>query len=379
MLNTKEEYIEYDNSNIFKSEDIECNKHSTIIHNSCEPENKSTALNILQQKYGLTHSTTIHNSCEPINKSMALPMPESPINRQPKAKIWVMHHSKLIYPIESQKVEGSATLPQKGDIRTTRTGRETKFNGQNWTHICKMEGCLSLSRKQELCKYHLNIKNKLEDKPVEKVSNLLQTESELPIVENDPRERPTPNVSDKNLVKQTPAMDSPFYSTINGEHRLSNSDLSKLMQFCHQQNELKKHCKNASRGCLVNNYISLIDIHETQCIHNISKIKLNTETVEGRMNLFKSTNETFKPFCSTFKNRLKVYFLFKKNTNDDGLKIYVASYTNRNYRFLIRYLSDTYEIIYKISGTTNDNIHRICSSIIQAHGPLINYHITLYK
>ena len=155
---------------------------------------------------------------------------------------------------------------------------------------------------------------------------------------------------------------------------LSNDEALQILEFCKMKNYKQRKCKNELRGCPVNTYCTIIDLHERVCPLNIS-VKMK---VEGNMNLLSTTSKKFKPFCKTFLKKYDVLFLYKKNSNDNGIKIYVSGFKKR-YKFVIRILSSKFTVIHKIVGFTNSDIYRLPAQLMDTHGPLLNYHIRLQK
>ena len=155
---------------------------------------------------------------------------------------------------------------------------------------------------------------------------------------------------------------------------LDNEKALQILHICKVKNYEQRRCKNVSRGCPVNTFCTLIDLHEDFCPLNIS-IKMK---VEGNINLLSTTNTKFKPFCKTFLKKYNVLFLSKKNCNDNGIKIYVASYKKR-YKFTITFLSKQLTIVHRIIGLTNCDLFRLSAQIMDTHGPLLRYHIKLQK
>ena len=178
-----------------------------------------------------------------------------------------------------------------------------------------------------------------------------------------------PNDTTVSIIKEPLHISEPL-----NEQRLSNAEALQILQLLSDRNDKLRPCKNTSRGCAVNTYFTITDLHENFCPLNVS-VKLK---VEGNMNLFMSTSIKFRPFCKTFIKKYDVHFLYKKNSIDNGIKIYVSGYTRR-YKFAIRFLSKDFTIIHKIAGFTNSDIYRLPTHLMDTHGPLLGYQIRIQK
>lgn len=155
---------------------------------------------------------------------------------------------------------------------------------------------------------------------------------------------------------------------------LSADKALQVLELCKRNDYKLRRCKNASRGCLVNTYYTITNIHETFCSLNIA-IKLK---VIGQINLNKSNDNKFKPFCKTFAAKYGVYFLIKNNKNNKGFKINVAGYIVPH-KFVIKLLSTDNKIIETIKGMTSSNIYYVDPEVVKEHGPHIKYVITIEK
>jgi hypothetical protein len=160
--------------------------------------------------------------------------------------------------------------------------------------------------------------------------------------------------------------------------RLNDSEALQVLELCRARNYKIRPCKNVSRGCPVNSYFTITDLHEKFCPLNILVKMRSILKVEGNMNIFMTTSEKFRPFCKSFVKKFVVLFLYKKNSNDNGIKISVSGYTKR-YKYEIRFFSKDYKIIHAIVGLTNSDIYRLPSQLIDTHGPLLGYQIRLDK
>ena len=178
-----------------------------------------------------------------------------------------------------------------------------------------------------------------------------------------------PNNTIESVMKEPLHISEPL-----NEQRLSNAEALQILQLCSTRNYKLRPCKNTSRGCAVNTYFTITDLHENFCPLNVS-VKLK---VEGNMNLFMSTSKKFRPFCKTFIKQYDVNFLYKKNSIDNGIKIYVSGYTRR-YKFTISFLSKDFTIIHKIVGFTNSDIYKLPPHLMDTHGPLLTYQIKIQK
>lgn len=134
--------------------------------------------------------------------------------------------------------------------------------------------------------------------------------------------------------------------------RFNNAESLQRLELCRTRNSKQRSCKNVSRGCDVKR--------------------------KGNMNLFMSTSKKFRPFCKSFIKKYNVHFLYKKNSNDNGIKVCVCGYIKR-YKFIIRFMSQDFTIIHKILGFTDSDIYEIPTQIMDNHGPFLSYQIRLQK
>ena len=134
--------------------------------------------------------------------------------------------------------------------------------------------------------------------------------------------------------------------------RFNIAESLQRLELCRKRNFKQRSCKNVSRGCDVKR--------------------------KGNMNLFMSTSKKFRPFCKSFIKKYNVHFLYKKNSNDNGIKVCVCGYTKR-YKFIIRFMSQDFTIIHKIVGFTDSDIYEIPTQIMDNHGPFLSYQIRLQK
>ena len=134
--------------------------------------------------------------------------------------------------------------------------------------------------------------------------------------------------------------------------RFNIAESLQRLELCRKRNFKQRSCKNVSRGCDVKR--------------------------KGNMNLFMSTSKKFRPFCKSFIKKYNVHFLYKKNSNDNGIKVCVCGYIKR-YKFIIRFMSQDFTIIHKILGFTDSDIYEIPTQIMDNHGPFLSYQIRLQK
>ena len=134
--------------------------------------------------------------------------------------------------------------------------------------------------------------------------------------------------------------------------RFNIAESLQRLELCRTRNSKQRSCKNVSRGCDVKR--------------------------KDNMNLFMSTSKKFRPFCKSFIKKYNVHFLYKKNSNDNGIKVCVCGYTKR-YKFIIRFMSQDFTIIHKILGFTDSDIYEIPTQIMDNHGPFLSYQIRLQK
>lgn len=134
--------------------------------------------------------------------------------------------------------------------------------------------------------------------------------------------------------------------------RFNIAESLQRLELCRTRNSKQRSCKNVSRGCDVKR--------------------------KGNMNLFMSTSKKFRPFCKSFIKKYNVHFLYKKNSNDNGIKVCVCGYIKR-YKFIIRFMSQDFTIIHKIVGFTDSDIYEIPTQIMDNHGPFLSYQIRLQK
>ena len=134
--------------------------------------------------------------------------------------------------------------------------------------------------------------------------------------------------------------------------RFNIAESLQRLELCRKRNFKQRSCKNVSRGCDVKR--------------------------KGNMNLFMSTSKKFRPFCKSFIKKYNVHFLYKKNSNDNGIKVCVCGYIKR-YKFIIRFMSQDFTIIHKIVGFTDSDIYEIPTQIMDNHGPFLSYQIRLQK
>ena len=150
--------------------------------------------------------------------------------------------------------------------------------------------------------------------------------------------------------------------------------VQQLLDICGESKVPIRKCKNSMRGCQINTFCLMVNLHEEYCPFPF----VRSFQVNGKLNLMLGKQDQLIPFCESYDLRYKVRFLFKYS-HDKSIIIIVMKSHRKNVKYTISFKDFKNQVFLSINDAIGPDSHIIPSSNLIQHGPLVKYNIRLLK
>ena len=173
----------------------------------------------------------------------------------------------------------------------------------------------------------------------------------------------TPVIHGENVLQKQPANEF-----------MNPCQVQQLLDICGESRVPIRKCKNSIRGCQINTFCLMVNLHEEYCPFPF----VRSFQVNGKLNLMLGRQDQLIPFCESYDLRYKVRFFFKYS-QDKNLIIIVMKSQRKNVKYTISFKDFKGQMFLSINDAVGPDSHIIPSINLIQHGPLVKYNIRLLK
>ena len=128
-------------------------------------------------------------------------------------------------------------------------------------------------------------------------------------------------------------------------------------------------CRNAPRSCPVSSFPPIVNLHQKSCPYNM----IVDKSVKGSFSIFMAGTK-MQPLCMSFEKDFQVQFFVRRHRDGD---LRFNTFSDEKHKFSIYFISKTYYVFWKYSGSTTCDIFHMPAVLVAEHGPYIKYEIRL--